>query len=197
MKIIVIALILCIGLLTGCGDKTSPAGNDVVPESNPSGSSVVDDSQESEAETPEVQTPEEQAADPSEAVVDHTTVVVERPTGDLIEIKEKMFIAQTNDVYYNPEDYLGKTFKYEGIFLIYDYTDPVFYNVIRYGPGCCGIDSNAGFEVAWDGELPKHNDWVEVVGVLEEYELDGFMYLRLALSSIKVLPTRGLETVTQ
>lgn len=120
-------------------------------------------------------------------------------TGDIIEIKEKMFIAQTNDIYFNPEDYLGKTIKYEGIFSVYEVpeTGAVYYSVFRYGPGCCGVDANAGFEVIWDKEYPKPDDWVEAVGVLEEYDEDGYTYLRLALSSLTVLETRGAEYVSQ
>ena len=47
-----------------------------------------------------------------------------------IVIKDNVFIEQTNDIYYNPEDYLGKTIKIEGF--------PMSYNglkfVGRYGP---------------------------------------------------------------
>ncbi len=126
-------------------------------------------------------------------------IALEEPDGDVIEIKEKLFVAQTNDVYYNPDDYMGKTFKYEGIFDSYDdpYNGQTYYAVIRYGPGCCGIDANAGFEVKWDKAYPNKNDWVEAVGVLEEYEENGQHYLRLALSSLSVLPERGAETVYQ
>jgi len=129
----------------------------------------------------------------------HSDVVIPAPLDDVVEIKEKMFIAQTNDVYFNPEDYLGKTIRYEGIFDIYeeDVTGEIFYAVIRYGPGCCGIDGDAGFEVKWDSEYPNQNDWVEAIGVLEEYEDNGFNYLRLALTSLTVLPTRGAEYVSQ
>ncbi len=139
-----------------------------------------------------------QAASAVDAQTRHN-LALEEPTGDVIEIKEKMFVAQTNDVYYNPEDYLGKTLKYEGLFDAYD--DPsngqTYYAVIRYGPGCCGIDLNAGFEVKWENDYPTPNDWVEAVGVLEEYEENGQKYLRLALSSLTVLPVRGAETVWQ
>jgi uncharacterized membrane protein YcgQ (UPF0703/DUF1980 family) len=120
---------------------------------------------------------------------------------DIFEIKEKMFIAQTNDIYNNTEDYLGKTLKYEGIFTGYTIpeTGITYYSVIRYGPGCCGSDGNCGFEVEWtDGrEYPNENDWVEAVGVLETYDEDGYTYLRLNLSSLTKLATRGLEYVTQ
>ncbi|MDR0563184.1 MAG: hypothetical protein LBG73_10935 [Spirochaetaceae bacterium] len=122
----------------------------------------------------------------------------------VIEIKEKMFIAQTNEIYLNPEDYLGKTLKLEGIFQAQkDYTlngNP-YYFVIRNGPGCCpGIDSSAGFEVLWENPeetYPNPNDWVEAVGVLSQYEEDGYPYLCLSLTSLKTLDTRGAEFVTQ
>jgi uncharacterized membrane protein YcgQ (UPF0703/DUF1980 family) len=120
----------------------------------------------------------------------------------LVEIREKMFIAQTNDVYLNPEEYLGKTIKLEGIFQTQSYsnTESPYYFVIRYGPGCCGNDGNAGFEVMWDqvdAVYPGENDWVEAIGVLGAYEEDGYPYICINLSSLKVLGTRGQEFVTQ
>lgn len=120
-------------------------------------------------------------------------------TDDVIEIKEKMFIAQSNDIYLNSEDYIGKTIKYEGLFeSVYWEEDKTTYNfVIRYGPGCCGDDGKAGFEVIWDGEWPQANDWCEVIGTLESYDLDGFTNLRLRLTSLTVLDKRGAEFVAQ
>jgi uncharacterized membrane protein YcgQ (UPF0703/DUF1980 family) len=123
--------------------------------------------------------------------------------GEVIEIKEKMFVAQSNDIWYNAEEYMDKIIKYEGLLDIY--TDPEtgidYYSVIRYGPGCCGVDANCGFEIAWaDGEkheYPKQNEWCEVVGKLEIYEESGLKYLRINLISLTVLEKRGKETVTQ
>jgi hypothetical protein len=120
----------------------------------------------------------------------------------LVEIREKMFIAQTNDVYLNPEEYLGKTIKLEGIFQVQSYadTESPYYFVIRYGPGCCGTDGNAGFEVMWDqvdAVYPAEDDWVEAIGVLGAYEEDGYPYICINLSSLKVLENRGKEFVTQ
>lgn len=72
--------------------------------------------------------------------------VVKNTSEKVIEIKEKLFIAQTNDIYINSKDYLGKTIKYEGLINIYeDETGRKFYYVIRYAPGCCGYDGSAGF----------------------------------------------------
>jgi hypothetical protein len=132
-------------------------------------------------------------------------------SGEVIEIKEKMFIAQTNDVYLNPKEYLGKTIKLEGLFksLLYEGQDEPYCFVLRYGPGCCGNDGNAGFEVAWNNsymqtgedpqapEYPQEDDWVEAVGVLDSYEEDGYPYLYISLSSLNVLEERGEEFVTQ
>jgi len=124
----------------------------------------------------------------------------DRAAGAVVVIREKMFIAQTNDIYINKDDYLGKTIKYEGIFdqSTWRGNGKTYRYVIRFGPGCCpGDAAAAGFEVYWDKGYPKENDWVEAVGVLEEYDDNGMQTLRLALTSLKVLAKRGKERVTQ
>jgi len=124
------------------------------------------------------------------------------PSRGVVEIKEKMFLAQVNDVYLNPDDYLGKTIKLEGIFKEERGYEKSYCFVIRYGPGCCGNDGNAGFEVAWAKEeappYPAVDSWVEAAGVLKSYEEDGYsQYLYLDLSSLNVLDKRGAELVLQ
>lgn len=113
----------------------------------------------------------------------------------ILEIKENFFVTQTNEIYFNAPDYLGRTIKYEGIFKIEEDDKQKLYAVIRYGPGCCGIDLNSGFEVIWDQTYPKQDAWVEVVGVLEQYENEGLKFLRLRLSELRVLQKRGKENV--
>jgi len=125
------------------------------------------------------------------------------PNKGVVEIKEKMFLAQVNDVYLNSEDYLGKTIKLEGMFNKEQWGEPLktYCYVIRYGPGCCGFDANVGFEVAWANEktnpYPIYNSWVEATGVLKTYEEDGYDYLYLDLVSLNVLSKRGNATVLQ
>jgi hypothetical protein len=140
--------------------------------------------------------------------------------GSVIEIKEKMFIAQTNDVYVNPDEYLGKTIKLEGLFrsLTYEDTGTTYHFVLRLGPGCCGYDGNAGFEVSWEPldvlsgmaaraqqkpplllrthAYPNEDDWVEAIGTLKAYEEDGYPYLYIDLTSLTILEERGAEFVT-
>jgi zinc transport system permease protein len=133
------------------------------------------------------------------------TLIKNSDSTSTVEIKEKMFIAQVNDVYLNPEDYLGKTIKLEGLFIFEQYAgyENPYCFVIRYGPGCCGNDGNAGFEVAWDAppdeekSYPEPNAWVEATGMLTTYEEDGYPYLYLSLVSLNVLDTRGAEFVSQ
>ncbi|MDR1444896.1 MAG: metal ABC transporter permease [Treponema sp.] len=144
------------------------------------------------------------AAVPAPAPALHRLDPVDRSLdSQLIEIREKMFIAQTNDIYQNAEDYLGKTIKLQGLFKRDQYAgnDAEYCFVLRYGPGCCGTDSNAGFEVAWDSlpekSYPNEDDWVEATGNLGFYEEDGYPYLYLALSSLEVLDERGAEYVVQ
>jgi len=122
---------------------------------------------------------------------------------DVIEIKEKMFISQVNDVYVNTDDYFGKTIKLEGLFVMEYSTarkEPYCF-VLRYGPGCCGSDGNVGFEVAWSNNqkksYPKEKAWVQATGELKTYEEENYKYLYLDLASLTVLNTRGQEFVSQ
>jgi uncharacterized membrane protein YcgQ (UPF0703/DUF1980 family) len=121
----------------------------------------------------------------------------------ILEITEKMFIAQVNDVYLNSDDYLGKTIKLEGIFKSEQFyeDDETYCFVIRYGPGCCGTDGNAGFEVKWDKDreqsYPAVESWVEAIGTLKTETEGDYQYLYLDLSSLAVLSKRGAETVLQ
>jgi uncharacterized membrane protein YcgQ (UPF0703/DUF1980 family) len=123
--------------------------------------------------------------------------------GDILEITEKMFIAQINDVYLNSDDYLGKTIKLQGIFKSEQFYegDETYCFVIRYGPGCCGTDGNAGFEVKWDKDreqpYPAVESWVEAIGTLKTENEGDYQYLYLDLSSLAVLSKRGAETVLQ
>lgn len=116
-----------------------------------------------------------------------------------VDITEKMFVAQINDIYLNPQNYLGKTIRLEGMFKSTANlsTGDSYRFVYRNGPGCCGTDTMPGFEVKGDGNYPEDNAWVRATGVLEEYEENGKPYFQLRLKELKVLDKRGLETVSQ
>ncbi len=117
---------------------------------------------------------------------------------NIVEIKEKMFIQQCNDVYLNPGNYKGKQIKIEGM---YSYSKDEtsgkeFISVIRYGPGCCGNDGLVGFNFSGDTSSLKQNDWIEVIGTVKATaRFDGGNDILLQATSIKKLEKRGLETV--
>ncbi|WP_028329478.1 hypothetical protein [Brachyspira alvinipulli] len=116
---------------------------------------------------------------------------------NVIEIKERMFINQCNDVYLNPDDYRGKIIKLQGIYdgFTDEETGEKLNFVFRYGPGCCGYDGVAGFEFNYNGEIPNPQDWIEVVGVVEILDIDNYETVRLNAISLNVLDKRGKEFV--
>ena len=93
----------------------------------------------------------------------------EADLNDMLTVTDSFFIEQTNDFYYNMEDYIGKTVKLEG--LIYAYDDElkgdICYAVVRNTPGCCGNDGLVGLDIRDCEDYPEEGAWVEVVGVVE------------------------------
>lgn len=88
-----------------------------------------------------------------------------------IDITDNYFIAQTNDVYMNFDEYAGKIVRIEGYFYVYqDYnTGENYYAVVRNSPGCCGNDGLAGLDIKYDGEYPAEKTWIRVIGKIEKY----------------------------
>ncbi len=112
---------------------------------------------------------------------------------NVYEIKEKMFIAQINDIYINMNQYEGKTVKFEGF--IYNYGENCY--VLRKTPGCCGNDGTAGLEIKWDKPYLTDDKWVEAIGVIKIenkiYGAEPVVYL----TSLTEKNERGADFVTQ
>ena len=109
----------------------------------------------------------------SNVTIDDSSAIRESKTevkvnkNNMIEITDNYFIQQTNDIYFNLDDYIGKTIKMEGLIYAYQDTDgDICYAVVRNTPGCCGADGLSGIDIRYDGEYPEFNTWVEVVGVM-------------------------------
>ena len=123
-----------------------------------------------------------------------------RSQRNIIEIRERMFIGQINEIYLNAEEYIGRTIKLEGIFQTHQSGEGQFYSVVRNGPGCCGDDGLVGFEVAWaeNQRYPEHNAWVEAIGVLQLNRASNYIsFPYLDLTSLTELNRRGREFVNQ
>ncbi|HCX63032.1 MAG TPA: hypothetical protein DHU59_11435 [Clostridiales bacterium] len=178
MKIILLTLIT-VFIFTGCSSNKTIDAEPPINEQN-----IEDDSNDYKTAV--------------EHIMDNALLDSMKNSEDgVITIREKLFIAQTNDIYLNPEDYMDKTIKWEGIYT--EATNPVsnqeYKFVIRYGPGCCGYDGTAGFEILYDGELPEKNDWVEAVGKIEMVEENGEEFIAIRLSELTVMDVRGQEFV--
>jgi len=119
----------------------------------------------------------------------------------VVEITERFFVNQTTEVLRNPERYLGRTIRLEGIFITVQLpgVDDDFHFVHRLTDGCCGPIEPIGFEVRLDGIAPLPDDtWVEVIGVLEQYEnIWQHDALRLEVASLTEMSERGAEFVAQ
>lgn len=117
---------------------------------------------------------------------------------DTIQITEKMYLTWINEIYTNPDKYMGKTVDIEGMFAAEAFDGKTFNYVYRVGPGCCGNDgSMCGFEFTTDQPLPKENDWISVKGTLDRYQENGVDYLTLSGCTFEVLEERGKKTITQ
>ena len=116
----------------------------------------------------------------------------------VIEIKENMFITLLNDVYINQKRYIGKTMKIEGFVTIDEFAGKTSYWVVRNTPGCCGNDGMAGIEFYYDDEdMPKENEWVQVVGTIElSKKMEGDEYPVLKATDLIIKEERGAEFVS-
>lgn len=174
-------------LLTGCSNQTSQPKESLALESVKA------------EETTESGIKQEEGTVSLQDVSAVSEEETQEASGEIIEIRERMFVTQIMDVYYNTEDYLGKQLKWEGIYVedTDTQTGEVYSSVIRYSPGCCGDDGVAGFEVLLpENQKPAIDDWVEVTGTLTTIEADGYQYLAVEVTNIQVLAERGEEFVS-
>ncbi|MDR1042886.1 MAG: hypothetical protein LBL54_03180 [Clostridiales Family XIII bacterium] len=210
MKKKVIITVLCFVtliaalLLSACdggasGRAKDAANADTEAQTNGGGTASVDVSQETDGSADSAANGDLAEDGSSELVADGSSAAAGTDTGEVLEIGEKMFVGQMNDIYLNPDEYLGKTIRYEGFFTFFENeeTGQRYDCVVRNGPGCCGYDSSVGFEVDWKGDLPEVDDWCSVEGVVDIYDENGLDYIVVRADSLSVLPYRGNDTVVQ
>ena len=132
----------------------------------------------------------------SSGKVRKSTEKTKADTSNMVEITDNFFIEQTNDLYINLNDYVGKTIKIEG--LIYSYEDSngdICYAVVRNTPGCCGNDGLAGLDIRYDEDYPEEDTWVEVIGVVGTDTMYGSEIPAIQVSSMTV-KEKGTTFVT-
>ena len=132
----------------------------------------------------------------SEGIIRKSAQKAKADTSNMLEITDNFFIEQTNDLYINMNDYVGKTIKIAG--LIYSYKDSngdTCYAVVRNTPGCCGADGLAGVDIRYYEDYPKDDTWVEVIGVLEKDTISGTEIPALQVASMEI-KEKGTTFVT-
>ncbi len=183
---VIFVVLLVITSLIGCANNTNKSTNDNM------NIETIDNETTTEIKI-------------SESVKDQNTeqqnikVNTTEPKKEILEIKEKMFITQINDIFYNVDNYKDKIIVVEGMYSKWnlwngDKKVPVVY---RRGPGCCGNDGWGGFWLNYDGELPKENDWIRVTGTPELVTEEYCLYLYLNVTSLEIKSKRGAEFVKQ
>lgn len=186
--------ILALFLLTGCSGNKKVSGigtgrENKVEDSTTEQQVTQDDSKFSGVADTEVQTV---------ANVTEEAQVLQPDYENMITITEKMYVSWINEIYINPKSYIGKTIKIQGMYQVdhLESTGTTYYYVYRVGPGCCGNDGNmCGFEFIGNTEGLSDNDWIEVTGVLTEYQENGVSYLTISAASVTKMETRGNEVV--
>lgn len=198
MKNTIAMLLILVFLLSGCGSTKSAS-----KLASDSDASTANSNTTSSASTTTENTNESTCNATQSNTVETTDQVSDAnyDQSDIdVDITEKMYVTYINEIYLNAEDYMDQTIRIQGMFQAYkdDTNGQTYYYVYRTGPGCCGNDgSMCGFEFTWNGEIPKDNDWIEVVGSLGSYDEDGWTYLTLDAKSVTVMDERGAETVYQ
>lgn len=188
-----VALLLA---LTACGSATTAGyGYEMAETEEAEAVLEVEEVQEETATVVEV-VPEIQVEEETDSVVSLPDLG-SGTDSTVLEIGEKLFITQINDMYYNFQDYADKTIIVEGMYALFVNGEGGSYpGVYRLGPGCCGNDGWGGFMLYYDGELPQENDWIRVTGTPELVKDEkGYSSLFLHVSSLVIMDERGAEFV--
>lgn len=128
---------------------------------------------------------------------------------EIIKIMENVYVDYINDIYLDSSKYVGKTIELEGMFTklknkdnknhlyVYRLTDTLEHNHDddsgHEDEEYKEVETMCGLEFDYDGDLPKENDWIKVLGKLEEE--DGNLVIKA--NSVKIMENRGMEKVKQ
>ena len=102
----------------------------------------------------------------------------------ILDIIDEDFDVQVLRIQHNREYYIGRTVRMQGIFTSSNWDgEHIYFVTRRIGGGCCG---SYGFEVYLNNLPPVEDEtWVEIVGVMEEFNVGGRYFLRINLDLLE------------
>ena len=141
---------------------------------------------------------------------ENTNINKSQDSQEIIKIMENVYVDYINDIYLDSSKYVGKIIEIEGMFTkskdednkdhlyVYRLTDIIEHshddeNSEHENEENSEVETMCGLEFDYNGDLPKENDWIKVVGKLEEQ--DG--YLIINADSVEIMKDRGMEKVKQ
>ncbi len=156
----IIAAVLC---MTSCGnDEAAEAGM-----------------QAEAAAGTEIEVPEDVSADAEPGGQADGTIDV-----DLTQLSSTMVYSEVYNMMINPEDYLGRMVKMNGMFATYENEETgqiYFACIISDATACCsqGIEFELVGDYSYPDDYPELGSDITVTGIFETYDEDGYTYCRL------------------
>lgn len=106
---------------------------------------------------------------------------------DLTALSSTMVYSEVFNMLYEPEDYIGKTVRMEGLFSTYhsETTGKDYYScIIEDATACCS--QGLEFALTEGYSYPKEGTLIEVVGVFDTYEEGEYVYCTLKDAVLEV-----------
>lgn len=171
-----LALLLA-ALLTGCGDGGASKTQSVSANSV---SAVMEQQMQESGSAQEPETP--QTPEPEYSPVKNVSAVLAKADIDLTKLSSTMVYSEVFNMLNTPEDYIGKTVRMNGPFVLFQGAD-------EYGEAipdaiyfaCCsqGLEFILGDGAEWPKDYPAPGTGITVTGVFETYMEGDIQYCHL------------------
>ncbi len=183
--IILLALTMLLSL-AACGSSDAPreAADPVSASTQPS-AAIPAAPPESIAETATVPEPAQTAESVSTEGRDSEAVDV-----DLTQLSSTMVYSEVYAMVYEPEQYVGKTVKMNGLFATQEYNGERLYAcIVQDATACCaqGLEFEMAEELVYPEDYPDPGAEITVIGTFDSYkeEHDGNYYIYLVLRNAR------------
>lgn len=177
-----LSVLLCLAFLlfaSACGSSKA-AGSTPVPTVNDNPTSPIAPSPEQTASTPEPTPAEATTETPQAGNPDMVDV-------DLTQLSSTMVYSEVYAMATEPEQYIGKTVKMQGLFATQEYNGSRLYAcIVQDATACCaeGLEFELAEDLVFPDDYPEPGERITVIGTFDSYTEDAgngntYMYLIL------------------